>query len=290
VTRLGTSTAVALMALALGLATSPDLPLRDVQPAVGGLVAGLTALFVVALLDRRAPRRLVALGTATFALAAAYDAVRGEHGTITLVQGQGTRTFEEEGPGGRRVGLHPLGDGVVVDSVEPDGTVLLSQADARRSVRVSPSRAATVAGYRLGTPQPVAAPGSRLVLRVSEGAQGEVRLREGEKGRAGDLDITVGRYFPDFALDERQQPFTRSDEPRNPAALLEVTRGTASWRVFVIRAMPGVHRPEGLDRTLTLVDVVADEAVRLSVHREPAALLAGLGLLVAAIGVAWSRW
>jgi hypothetical protein len=289
VTRLGTSTAVALMALALGLATSPDLP-RRVQPAAGGLVAGLTALFVVALLDRRAPRRLVALGAATFALAAAYDAVRGEQGTITLVQGHGTRTFEEEGPGGRRLGLHPLGDGVVVESVEPDGTVALSQADARRSVRVSPWRAATVAGYRLGTPQRVAAAGARVVVRVSDGADGEVRLREGEKGRAGDLDITVGRYFPDFALDERQQPFSRSDEPRNPAALLEVTRGTASWRVFVIRAMPGVHRPQGLDRTLTLVDVVADEAVRLSVHREPAALLAGLGLLVAAIGVAWSRW
>jgi hypothetical protein len=289
VTRLGTSTAVALMALALGLATSPDLP-RRVQPAAGGLVAGLTALFVVALLDRRAPRRLVALGAATFALAAAYDAVRGEQGTITLVQGQGTRTFEEEGPGGRRLGLHPLGDGVVVESVEPDGTVALSQADARRSVRVSPWRAATVAGYRLGTPQRVAAAGARVVVRVSDGADGEVRLREGEKGRAGDLDITVGRYFPDFALDERQQPFSRSDEPRNPAALLEVTRGTASWRVFVIRAMPGVHRPQGLDRTLTLVDVVADAAVRLSVHREPAALLAGLGLLVAAIGVAWSRW
>jgi hypothetical protein len=60
--------------------------------------------------------------------------------------------------------------------------------------------------------------------------------------------------------------------------------------VFVIRAMPGIHHPEGLDRTLTLADVVPDEAVRLSVHREPAVLLAGLGLLVAAIGVAWSRW
>jgi hypothetical protein len=290
VTRLGTSTAVALMALALGLATSPDLPLRDAQPAVGGLVAGLTALFVVALLDRRAPRRLVAVGAATFALAVAYDTVRGEQGTITLVQGQGTRTFEEEGPGGRRLGLHPLGDAVVVESVEPDGTVVLAQTDAQRRLRVSPQRAATVAGYRVGTPQRVAAAGARVLLRVSEGAEGEVTLREGEKGRAGDLQITVGRYFPDFALDERQQPFTRSDQPRNPAALLEVTRGTASWRVFVIRAMPGVHRPQGLDRTLTLVDVVADEAVRLSVHREPAALLAGVGLLVAAIGVAWSRW
>ena len=278
------------MALALGLAVSPDLPFQEWQPTVGGVVAGLTALFVVALLDRRAPRRLVAVGAATFALAVAYDSVRGEQGTMTLAQGQGTRTFDEEDAGGRALGFHPLGDAVVLEAIEPDGTVVLAETDAKRRARVSPRGAAAVAGYRVGAPQRVATGGARLVVRVSGGAEGDVTLREGEKGRAGDLDITLTQYFPDFALDEKQQPFSRSDEPRNPAALLGVTRGTASWRVFVIRAMPGIHRPEGLDRTLALVDVVADEGVRFSVHREPAALLAGLGLLVAAIGVAWSRW
>jgi len=278
------------MALALGLAVSPDLPFQEWQPTVGGVVAGLTALFVVALLDRRAPRRLVAVGAATFALAVAYDSVRGEEGTMTLAQGQGTRTFDEEDAGGRALGFHPLGDAVVLEAIEPDGTAVLAETDAKRRARVSPRGAAAVAGYRVGAPQRVATGGARLVVRVSGGAEGDVTLREGEKGRAGDLDITLTQYFPDFALDEKQQPFSRSDEPRNPAALLGVTRGTASWRVFVIRAMPGIHRPEGLDRTLALVDVVADEGVRFSVHREPAALLAGLGLLVAAIGVAWSRW
>jgi len=278
------------MALALGLAVSPDLPFQEWQPTVGGVVAGLTALFVVALLDRRAPRRLVAVGAATFALAVAYDSVRGEEGTMTLAQGQGTRTFDEEDAGGRALGFHPLGDAVVLEAIEPDGTVVLAETDAKRRARVSPRGAAAVAGYRVGAPQRVATGGARLVVRVSGGAEGDVTLREGEKGRAGDLDITLTQYFPDFALDEKQQPFSRSDEPRNPAALLGVTRGTASWRVFVIRAMPGIHRPEGLDRTLELVDVTADEGVRFSVHREPAALLAGLGLLVAAIGVAWSRW
>jgi hypothetical protein len=217
----------------------------------------------------------------------AYDAVRGEHGSIILAPGEAARTFEEDGPGGRGRGHRPLGEAVVVEAVEPDGTIVLGQPDAQRRVRVSPWRAATVAGYRLGAPRRVRA---RLLLRVSAGAEGEVTLREGETGRAGDLEITVARYFPDFALDARQRPFSRSDAPNNPAALLGVTRGTSSWRVFVIRALPGMHHPEGLDRTLTLVDVAPDEAVVLAVHREPAALLAGLGLLVAAIGVAWSRW
>jgi len=86
VTRLGTSTAVALMALALGLVTSPDLPFLERHPAVAGVVAGLTALFVVALLDRRAPRRLVGVGAATFALALAYDGLRGFTPITVLVR------------------------------------------------------------------------------------------------------------------------------------------------------------------------------------------------------------
>lgn len=288
--KLGAPTAVAVMALVLGLAASPDLPLGDLHPAVGGVVAGLTALFVVALLDRRAPRRLVAVGAATVALAVGYDAVRGQRGSITLAEGQGTRSFEEEGPGGRRLGLRPVGDAVVVEDVEPDGTIVLALADAQRRVRVSTRRAATVAGYRVGRPRRVDIGGARLVLRVAGGAEGEATLREGEKANVADLEIAVERYFPDFALDENQKPFSRSDEPRNAAALLVVKRGTSSWRVFVIRAMPGLHHPEGLDRTLTLADVVPDQAVALSVSREPAALLAGLGVLIAAIGVAWSRW
>jgi hypothetical protein len=289
-TKLSSPAAVTLMALALGLLASPDLPLRDLHPAAGGVMAGLTALFVVALLDRRAPRRLVAVGAATLALAVGYDSVRGEKGAITLAEGQGTRSFEEEGAGGRRLGLRPLGDAVVFEKEEPDGTVVLSESDAQRRCRVGPQRAATVAGYRMGAPRRVATGSARLVLRVSGGAEGEAALREGETGRAGDLDITVERYFPDFALDDKQQPFTRSSEPHNPAALLQVRRGASSWRLFVIRALPGVHHPAGLDRTVTLSDVVADEAVALSVTREPAALLAGLGALVAAVGVAWSRW
>src|SRR6187402_2064539 len=102
------------MALALGLAVSPDLPFQQWQPAVGGVVAGLTALFVVALLDRRAPRRLVAVGAATVALA---------------------------------------------------------ETDAKRRARVTPRRAAAVAGYRVGAPQRVATGGARLVVRVSGGAE-----------------------------------------------------------------------------------------------------------------------
>jgi hypothetical protein len=287
--KLGTPAAVTLMSLALGAAISPDLPLLGLGRVAGGIVAGLSALFVVALADRRTPRQLVALGAATLALALAYDSLRGERGSIRLGAGQGTRTFEETGPGGGRLGLHPFADAVILEGIEPDGTVVMAEQDAGRRVRVTPRRAAPVAGYRLGDPRRVPGSGTRVLLRVAGGADADVTLREGDTARAADLDITIERYFPDFAV-EGQQPFSRSDEPRNPAALLQVRRGSSSWRVFVIRAMPGIHKPAGLDRTLTLVDVVPEEAIALAVSREPAALLAALGVLVAAVGVAWSRW
>lgn len=295
--KLGRPTAVAAMALLLGVAASPDLGLVARYRAVSGIVAGLAVLFVVALVDRRTPRRVVAVGAATLALALGYDAVRGHRGSITLAEGDGTRTFEEAGPGGASIGLRPLGDAIVLSATEADGAVVLAETDAARRVRVSPGRATTAAGYRIGDPRRVATGGARLVLRVAAAGApaaaappAEATLREGETAKAADLDITVQTYFPDFAVDEKNQPFTRSDEPRNPAALLQVRRGTSSWRVFVIRALPGVHQPAGLDRTITLADVIPDEAVTLSVSREPAAALAALGALIAAVGVAWSRW
>jgi hypothetical protein len=43
-------------------------------------------------------------------------------------------------------------------------------------------------------------------------------------------------------------------------------------------------------RPLGVLAASAPSALTVSVVREPAALLAGLGVLIAAIGVAWSRW
>jgi hypothetical protein len=193
-TRIGAPAAVALMALAAGLAASPDVLPRPGATMPRGLVAVTAILFVVTLLDRRAPRRLVAVGVASLAAALAYDGFRGERGSLVVRPGQGTPAFErQEKDGGSTV--RPLGDTVVLETIEPDGTLVLLQTARSRRVRVSAEHAATVAGYRLAHPQ-------------------------------------------------------------------------------------GAGQPAG----------AAAPALSLSVRREPAAPLAALGLLVAAIGVAWSRW
>jgi hypothetical protein len=87
-------------------------------------------------------------------------------------------------------------------------------------------------------------------------------------------------------LDAKGQPFSRSNEARKPAALLRVSRGSAAWRLFVIRSMPGVHAPEGLDRSFALLSVDPESSLTLRVARQPAAPLAAGSLLLVALGLA----
>ena len=110
-------------------------------------------------------------------------------------------------------------------------------------------------------------------------------LAPGRPGATAGLEIALEQFFPDFALDERQQPFSRSLEPRNPAALLAVRRGGETHRAFVIQSMPGVHRVEALGASFALVEAEAERSVTLDVHREPAALLALAGGAVLAMAV-----
>ena len=193
-TKIGGPAALAVLALALAAAASPDLPLEETPRALAGLAAGLTVVLVIALLDRRAPSRVVALGVVTLAAALGYDALRAERGMVTLTAGEATQTFERIDPRWG-AGPHTLRETIVLEGVEPDGTAVLRRGNDAERVRVSPLRAARVAVYRVGQPRPL----------------------------------------------------------RNPAT---------------------VHPP----------------AVALTVTREPAALLAAVGLLIAAMGVAWSRW
>src|SRR5439155_640035 len=171
-------------AVLLGAALHPALPSLLRPPLVA--VAATALLLALALLIRPGGpgERLVGLGAVAIVGALASDGLRGHRGTLTLEVGQGTQSFEDQGPGGR-------------------------------------------------------------------------------------------------ALDAERRPYSRSPEPRNPAALLRVTRGSQSWRVFVIQAMPGIHRPEGLDRVLSLAGVAPRGAASLRVSHEPAAPVALAGVLLA---------
>jgi len=274
--------------LLLAAALHPALP-SALHPSLA-TTSALALLLVASLLarPRDAAGRLVASGALAVALAFGYDGLRGHRGTITLEAGQGTQSFEEEGPEGRSLGLRPLGFGVVLERVDPDGGAVLKAGDGATIV-VRPSRAASFGGFRFGVAARRGGTEPSALRIAVAGPQGSslVEVRPGAPGDADGLQIAVEQYYPDFALDAKQQPYSRSAQPRNPAAMLRVTRGEKAWRVFVIRAMPGIHRPEGLDRVLSLTDVAVSEAVTLRVSREPAAAVALAGMTVMALGLAW---
>lgn len=283
---------LAAAALALHPASAARLP---GQPAFLAAALLLVALALCARAasarDGRVPAALTAAGAITLVAALGADGWRGHHGTLTLVAGQSRGTFNEVGPEGRSLGLRPLGFTVGVDRVRPDGSVSLALPGLGAPVDLSTRRAVASGGYRFAAPRALAPTGAVARLRVSasDGARTTIAdVAPGTPGRAGDLTIALEQYFPDFALDDRQQPFSRSAEPRNPAAVLTVERGGEAFRAFVLQSMPGVHRVEGLGLAFSLLEIEPEKPVELVVHREPAApaVLAGALLLLAGLGLA----
>jgi hypothetical protein len=276
---------LASASLLLALAVHPGvraLTRFDVPPVA---IAGL-ALFVLLSLFARARQglALLAAGALVLLAAVAWDDARGERGRLRLGVGEAKTNFEEEGLGGESLGLRPLGAAVSLEQVLPGGGVRLRLPDG--SLDLTSDQAATVGAYRLGPVRLVASGEARsLVVSVTGGGETqEAEVTADAPGRAFDLSISIERYFPDFALDERQQPYTKSSEPRNPAALLEVERAGKRYRVFVLQSMPGLHQIDEIGRSFALRSVDPDIVADVGVHREPASPLALLGALLTAAG------
>jgi hypothetical protein len=290
---LGRPGVVASLGVALAGIVHPSLRAREWLPAASVVVSAVALLLVLGLWVRaRADpgARLLGLGALFLLAAVGYDGVLGRRGSLTLIVGQAKSSFEEEGPGGRPLGLRPLGFEIGLARADPRVTALrLPSSAAEETVELTRERAVSRGGFRFGDPRAVPT-GEVVRLRVAvQGGQGtrEVDVTPGRPGLVEGLQIGLERYFPDFALDGKQQPFSRSSEPRNPAALLRVERDGKAWRVFVIRALPGVHRIEALDRSFSLTSVEPEVAVRMRVTRGPAAPLAGASILLMGGGLAW---
>ena len=278
------------------LGTSRWLPWRPAWLAALLLLAALGfAARAVGARDLRPGAVLAAAGAALLVGALAVDGLRGHHGTLTLAAGQSRGNFEEVAPDGRSLGLRPLGFPIGAERVSaPAGSSATGVALALpgRSVPVELTRERSVAfgGYRFARPAATTTGGvARLRIAASDGTATQVAdVSPVAPGRAFGLTIALEEYFPDFALDENQRPFSRSAEPRHPAALLAVERGGERHRVFVLQSMPGVHRVEELGLAFSLLGVEAERTAEIAVHREPATFVALLGALLLASGLALS--
>jgi hypothetical protein len=264
-------------------------------PERQAVVAALLLLSVLALVARArartGPRRfaawLLVAGAVLVVGGVGGNGVWGHRGTLRLVPEQGRTHFDEVGIDGRELGLRPFGFTIGLEGIRPGGGVALTVGDSTELAVLSPERAIGHGGYRFGTPRPAPTGGAAgLRIRISgPGRDATVDLAPGRPTQAGELRVTLEEYYPDFALDEQRQPFTRSLEPRNPGAVLAVESPRGTFRAFVLRSMPGVHRVEPLGRSFSLVDVEPEMSVEIDVHREPLALVVLLGafLVLAAV-------
>jgi len=123
----------------------------------------------------------------------------------------------------------------------------------------------------------------------------KVWLKFGEKTALGgeSLDLSVLQFIPDFVLDEKNQPTTRSLEPNNPAAFIEGWQGTekifSGWVFAKFPDFSRLHSAKETDISLELKDVQAPSYSVIQMAKDPGVLLIwiGCGLLMGGLFLAF---
>jgi cytochrome c biogenesis protein len=119
----------------------------------------------------------------------------------------------------------------------------------------------------------------------------KIWLRVGEKsGLEGEnLEISVARFFPDFVLDEKNQPATRSLEPNNPAAFVEGWEaGEPIFSGWVFAKFPDftrLHATKETDISFELKDIQAPQYSVIQMTKDPGVLLIWVGCSLLMVGL-----
>lgn len=266
---LGRPGVVAVLTTLLAAAVHPLARQAGLQPETGAVLPAL-ALLTGACLALRA-RWLTGVGAAVLLGALGYDAVRGHEGTLSLVPGQGTQTFEERGVGGRRLGLCPLGFVLKLEAASADGNATLVSEAGR--MQVTSSRSAAHRGFRFGQPRVVATEELAL-LRIAVSGAGPSQtlgIVPGRVTRLGDLGLALESYDP---------------RPRDPVAVLLVMRGGTTWRLVLTRDGGPVPVAPELGVAFAMAGAEPVRSVTFEVTQQPAAELVAIGLLLLAAGLA----
>ncbi len=132
-----------------------------------------------------------------------------------------------------------------------------------------------------------------IVIRSAE-AQGQdkiISVKNGEKVTCDpNLEIHVHRFLPDFVLDENKRPFSRSNEPNNPAAFVEVTReGERIFSGWLFARFPDfgqMHPGKDSPLSLELRNFSASEYSVIHVSRDPGTGFIWAGCIFIMLGLA----
>jgi len=133
-------------------------------------------------------------------------------------------------------------------------------------------------------------PRARLEIWVRKSDQAsaieKIFLRVGQKQslEGGNIDVMAHRFLPDFVLDERRQPATRSLEPHNPAVFLESWKnGEKVFSGWVFAKFPDfgrVHGTAAADLSFELKDIDAPPYSVIQMAKDPGVPLIWLGCAV----------
>ncbi len=132
-----------------------------------------------------------------------------------------------------------------------------------------------------------------LLLRSAEAEAGEkrVKVKTGEKIKVDDeTEIQLHRFLPDFVLDENKQPFSRSNEPNNPAALVEITKnGEKAFSGWLFARFPEfsqLHPGKGSSLSAELKNYSASQYSVIHVSRDPGTRFIWAGCILIMLGLA----
>jgi cytochrome c biogenesis protein len=113
---------------------------------------------------------------------------------------------------------------------------------------------------------------------------GQTASVEGE-----DITLTAVRFLPDFVLDEKNQPSTRSLEPRNPAALVRGERAGAEvfsgWIFAKFPDFAQMHQATETEFKPELKDVQAPQYSILQTAKDPGVSLIWVGCAALMFGL-----
>jgi cytochrome c biogenesis protein len=122
----------------------------------------------------------------------------------------------------------------------------------------------------------------------------KLRLRPGQTAAlAPESEIKVDRFVPDFVIGQNREVQSRSDQPRNPAARVEISRGSetlfAGWVFANFPDFVALHSGADADFMVELKDVQAPQYSVLEAARDPGAgvVWAGCFLVMAGLALAF---
>ena len=116
-----------------------------------------------------------------------------------------------------------------------------------------------------------------------------LRIRQPAAVDGENLTLTAERFIPDFVLDEKNQPSTRSPKLNNPAALIRgESSGTLVLSGWVFAKFPDfaqMHQAEDTDWKLELKNINAPQYSVLQTAKDPGVGLIWVGCAVLMLGL-----